>query len=222
MYKIIRQKRKSISITLDEDYNIIIKAPHYVGKKQIEDMIEKNKERIEQTITRRKQKASQNDWVQNKKILYLGEYRDICILEATSGNARVEYKDDVFYFYRPCGEGDECIRPLLEAYLREETQVLLAALTQKYTSIVGVTCNKVTIRKQKTRWGSCSSKGNLSYNIKLICAALSCIEYVVLHEVMHLRHFDHSQAFWRDIEKIMPNYKEKKEYLKKYGQYFEI
>ncbi|MEG0325189.1 MAG: SprT family zinc-dependent metalloprotease [Cellulosilyticaceae bacterium] len=222
MYKIIRQKRKSISITLDEDYNIIIKAPYYVNQEQIEDMIKTNKAWIEQTITKKKQKASRNDWVQNKKILYLGEYRDICILEATNGNARVEYKDDIFYFYRSCCEGDECIRALLEAYLREEAKILFAQLTQKYTILVGVTCNKVTIRKQKTRWGSCSSKGNLSYNIKLMCASLSCIEYVVLHEVMHLRHFDHSKDFWRDIEKIMPNYIEKKAYFKKYGQYFEI
>lgn len=222
MYKIIRQKRKSISITFDETYNIIIKAPYFVNKNQIEDIIEKNKIWIEQTIFEKKQRANKNDWLKNKKILYLGEYRDLCIQEAINGNTSVRYKDNIFYLYRFCELEDESVRLLLETYIKEEAKALFEELTYKYASLVSVTYNKITIRKQKTRWGSCSSKGNLSYNIKLMCAALDCIEYVILHEVMHLRHFNHSQAFWNDIEKIMPNYREKKEYFKKYGQYFEI
>ena len=80
----------------------------------------------------------------------------------------------------------------------------------------------MTLRKQKTRWGSCSSKGGLSYNIRLMSAPIEVIEYVVLHEVMHLIYFDHSKAFWNAIAKVMPDYKTRQSYLKEQGNILDI
>ncbi|WP_172674761.1 M48 metallopeptidase family protein [Cellulosilyticum ruminicola] len=95
-------------------------------------------------------------------------------------------------------------------------------LTEKYAQLVGVKFNKITIRKQETRWGSCSQNGNISYNVKLMCAPMEIIEYVILHEVMHLRHFNHSTAFWENIKMIMPDYKKRMDYLKQFGHNFII
>ncbi|HHY82589.1 MAG TPA: M48 family metallopeptidase [Clostridiales bacterium] len=86
-----------------------------------------------------------------------------------------------------------------------------------YAPAVGVKFGKITIRNQKTRWGSCSSKGNLNFNCLLMLAPPEVIDYVVVHELCHIKELNHSARFWSEVERVLPDYKEPKEWLKKNG-----
>ena len=77
---------------------------------------------------------------------------------------------------------------------------------------------RVTIREQKTRWGSCSRKGNLNFNWKLIRAPQEALDYVVVHELCHLYEFNHSPGFWRMVESVLPDYGQWKRWLAQHGQ----
>ena len=86
-----------------------------------------------------------------------------------------------------------------------------------YAKQIGVTYGKITIRNQKTRWGSCSSKGNLNFNCLLMLTPPEVIDYVVVHELCHRKEMNHSEAFWAEVEKILPYYKEQVKWLKENG-----
>lgn len=86
-----------------------------------------------------------------------------------------------------------------------------------YAPIVGVNYTRITIRNQKTRWGSCSSKGGLNFNCLLMLTPPEVIDYVVVHELCHRKEMNHSKAFWAEVEKVLPDYKSAKRWLRENG-----
>lgn len=102
---------------------------------------------------------------------------------------------------------------------REELEKIkekIGSRVSYYSKIMGVTVGKITIRNQKTRWGSCSSKGNLNFNYQLYYLPNELLDYVVVHELSHRRHMNHSAEFWTEVEKYCPDYKTYRKQLKEY------
>lgn len=87
-----------------------------------------------------------------------------------------------------------------------------------FRQFTGGTYNRITIRDQKTRWGSCSARGTLSFNWRLMLAPPAILDYVVVHELCHLTHMNHSAAFWQAVESVYPDYRNARKWLKEHGQ----
>ncbi|WP_346909055.1 M48 family metallopeptidase [Faecalicatena orotica] len=90
--------------------------------------------------------------------------------------------------------------------------------TAYYASILNVTYGRISIREQKTRWGSCSSEGNLNFNWRLIFAPEEVLDYIVVHELAHRREMNHSQAFYAIVKSILPDYKKSQKWLRDNGR----
>ena len=101
--------------------------------------------------------------------------------------------------------------------LREKARVLLTERVQYYAPIIGVNYNQIVIRAQHTRWGSCSSKGNLNFNCLLALVPPEVLDYVVVHELCHRKELNHSERFWIEVAKILPDYRQQKKWLKDHG-----
>ena len=112
------------------------------------------------------------------------------------------------------------VAPLTDDEIRELADRALAYIPDRvkyYAELAGVTYGRITIRSQHTRWGSCSRKGNLNFNCLLMMTPPEVIDYVVVHELCHRKEMNHSAAFWDEVEKILPDYRGPKNWLKKNG-----
>lgn len=104
-----------------------------------------------------------------------------------------------------------------EKELRERAKSVLAQRTAYFARQVGVTYGRITVRDQKTRWGSCSQTGNLNFNFRLILAPSEVLDYVVVHELCHRRQMNHSAQFWQEVAQVLPDYRKRKAWLTENG-----
>lgn len=102
--------------------------------------------------------------------------------------------------------------------LADQALEILPERVRYYARQIGVDYGRITIRNQKTRWGSCSGKGNLNFNCLLMLAPAEIQDYVVVHELCHRKEMNHSPRFWAEVAKIMPDYQERRKWLKDHGQ----
>ncbi|TFH51131.1 MAG: M48 family peptidase [Lysobacterales bacterium] len=104
-------------------------------------------------------------------------------------------------------------RPLIEAWYRREAKRCLPARLTPYARMLGVAPKRISIRAQRTRWGSCSSHGTICLNWRLMLLPSDLCDYVLLHELCHLRHMDHSVKFWALVESVFPDYAKREDRL---------
>ena len=141
-------------------------------------------------------------------------------------NAFVQEKDDWIHAYLQQMAEKKRLREQYrkQALSKEELQELatqaVKLIPQKvhyYAQIIGVTYGRITIRNKRTRWGSCSGKGNLNFNCLLLLMPEEVLDYVVVHELCHRKEMNHSARFWEEVEKILPDYRQCRKWLKDNG-----
>lgn len=101
-------------------------------------------------------------------------------------------------------------------HMTEEARIIIPERVKYFAKIIGVTYGQITIRHQKTRWGSCSSSGNLNFNCMLMATSPELIDYVVVHELCHRKQMNHSPLFWKEVEEILPDYRNLRSRLREY------
>ena len=171
-YELIRAKRRSMSLKVDLDGTITVRAPYRMPVQTADWFVEGHR-----------------DWIEVR----------------LKAGARIMAE-------RPAYTDEE------RAEGRKRAAEIIEARCRYYAPVMGVSYGTVTIREQKTRWGSCSVKGNLNFNWKLVLMPPEILDYVVVHELAHRIQMNHSAAFWAEVGKILPDYRERRQWLKVNGQ----
>ena len=127
-------------------------------------------------------------------------------------HAHFGYLHGIFHAIPPNAKAFDMLTPKERAVIRGT----FIRKVEYYSKIMNVTVGRVTIRNQKTRWGSCSSKGNVNFNYNLYYMPEELLDYVVVHELSHRKYMNHSQSFWCEVEKYCPEYKLCRRRLKDY------
>ena len=112
------------------------------------------------------------------------------------------------------GEQSHMVRNALVRWYKRHAQIKLQEKADRYTKIVGVDAGSIGIKTFKSRWGSCSAKGHIDFNWKIMMAPNRIVDYVVVHELCHLKQHDHSPKFWTEVERVIPDYAECKAWMK--------
>lgn len=166
-YRVIRSRRKSISIQIQPDGQILVRCPLHMGEKDVRRFVE-----------------SKAEWI--------------------------------------CAHLPKV--PLQPKFTEEELEILadlaqsrISQRVRHFAPLVGVDFGRITIRAQHTRWGSCSAKGNLNFNCLLVLTPPEVLDYVVVHELCHRKELNHSPAFWTEVERVLPDHREKRRWLKEHG-----
>ena len=209
--KIIRSKRKTLSLTINENAELIIRAPKRLSIEKIQDFINEK----ENWINRKKRLIENQikDVTSNhNKLLYLGNFFPINVEQ----NASKELFFTGEEFIANSIEPDSLSLSIKKWYKNKFKEIALprvAYFANKHNLMV----NQVRIKNQKTMWGSCSSKNNINLNYLLLMAPMGVIDYVIVHELVHTIHRNHSTDFWDSVESIMPEFQEHKRWLQKNG-----
>ncbi len=139
------------------------------------------------------------------RIPYRGRLLVLRIHPSVDGEVRIEYRTG-FHIHRPHGITDEALRKSMDHWLKKRLEADIEPLLKKYSTILQVKPGRITIRDMKTRWGSCGRSGNISINLRLIHLSGNSLEYVVAHELCHLKCRDHSRKFWNILDSVLPEH----------------
>ena len=169
--------------------------------------------------------AKKTDWIKkhlelvkpSQKFLFLGsELKIKQEFELFSKHHKVRYSNSELKIVSPSGSKSD-VKKIYSAWLRQQAKEYIATRAYKLARKNNFVVNKISIRGQTTRWGSCSSKYNLSFNFKLMQFRQEVIDYVIFHELCHLIEMNHSKSFWSLLKKFCPDYKLLKRELKNAG-----
>ena len=163
-YQLIRSERKTVSLQITQEGELVVRAPKRMVKAEIDRFVESKRGWIEKHAQNREQDVPK-------------------MTEA---------------------EFDTLVRHALE---------VIPEVVARFAPVVGVTYGRITIRNQRTRWGSCSAQGNLNFNCVLMRAPDDVLEYVVVHELCHRKEMNHGPKFWAEVERVLPNYRESRKWL---------
>ena len=211
--QIIRSSRKSLSLSINENADLVVRAPHRVSDDEIQKFISEKSAWIDnqQRLIKARLKDNLNQY-SSLQCLYLGSLYPLKI-----DNSAVEPISFDGHVFTIANVNRETISlPLKSWYKKRFIEVALPRLSY-FSDKHKLKVNQVKVKEQKTLWGSCSSKNNINLNYLLIMAPMKVIDYVILHELVHTIHKNHSAKFWQKIETIMPNYKDARYWLNENG-----
>jgi predicted metal-dependent hydrolase len=212
--KLIRSKRRTIALIIECDGSITVRAPLRAPHTAIEAFIQEKEGWI--TRTREKIKLTQptqkRQYTDVEKFMLLGSFFDLKLVAPQRPSLRF---DDGFTLSRTAQIKGELI---FTRWYKTRAYEVISERVKQYSQQHGFAPKQVKISSAKTRWGSCGPNGTLNFTWRLVMAPLEVIDYVVVHELVHLRIKNHSSKFWKEVESICPEYKKQRKWLRENGE----
>lgn len=224
-YRVIRSRRATADIVIERDGQVIVRAPQRIPDERIEDMVELKRYWIYKNLAEwRDLNATRvlREFRNGEGFLYLG--RSYRLLLVANQLEPLQLRGGRFCLRRDLVDTGEMVaaKSAFRDYYIARGIERLTQRVNYYAPKVGVIPAKIAVRDMGNRWASCSPTGNLVFHWKCVMSPQTIIDYIVVHELCHLHHLDHTNAFWNEVDKVMPDYRERKEWLKTNGAGLDI
>ncbi len=210
---LLRSSRRTLAIQVYPDGKVVVRAPVRALGRDIARFVESKRDWILQKKAQAAQTApAASGHLQGGESLpFLGKDYPLQVVE--SQRAALFFQDGFFLRRSEL----PAAAALLRDWYAKTANTLIPPRVEKFAQTFGLHYNKIAIRSARTRWGSCSSAGNLNFNWRLLMAPPPAMDYVILHELAHLLHPNHSPAFWAQVQKMMPEYQTHRLWFKQNG-----
>ena len=212
-YELIRTRRRTIALIIHTDGRLVVRAPLRLPEKVIREFVESKAGWI-----RKKQAQAEaarvpaRRFMEGEEFWFLGKAYPLTIV--TRRRPALELGSA----FRLSRASQARARAVFVRWYKDQARHLLDERVRAAAALHGFSFQRIRISSARTRWGSCSSRGTLSFTYRLVMAPPEVIDYVVIHELVHLKIKNHSRAFWKQVGAIMPDYKRRVAWLKKNGR----
>ncbi len=215
---VIKSNRKTISIQVDLEKNIIVRGPNQMTKTQIDKHLEKHRDWIiKKQIEIEKHTSKAHEYKEGEMFYLLGEERRLTFVKDLK--YALVNKDG---FFKVDYDSKEHTRNIIITFYKNYAKHALIKRAWEVAEKVNLKPEKFKISSAEKRWGSCSGRGNINLSFHLMPFPFRIIDYVIIHELAHLIYLDHSKEFWDIVHKIMPDYKSRVDWMHEHAATYKI
>ena len=217
--------RRTTDIVIERNGLISVRPPACMTPEQVDDTVFSKRMWIYRNLAEWRDLNTTRvvrEWVNGESFLYLGSSYRLSLVDEQ--DELLKLKDGRFCLLRAVLEKDGKTGALaaFETFYRDKGLMRLVSRVAHFAGKVGVSPGKVHIKDMGFRWASCLKNGDLNFHWKCMLAPLTVIDYVVVHELCHLRHRDHSAAFWNEVDKVLPDWRDRHDWLRMRGASLDI
>lgn len=218
--EVIRTDRKKTATVKVEEGRVSVVVPRATSSDKVQALVSRKTRWIREKLLlhRAHQPPKPKEYVSGENFTYLGRNYRLRVEMGPIKSVKLLAGRLVVHVPPSVQQRDRYVQAALTDWYRQHALEKLKEKVQRYAKVIRVKPGEVSIKAFSGRWGSCSFEGDMTFNWRIIIAPNRVVDYVVVHELCHLKRHDHSPAFWRCVERVFPDYRECKEWLRQYGQ----
>ncbi len=230
-YRLIYSSRqKTIELVIDLDSGFTVKAPANLSKAEVAANLQRKTNWIITSLDKMNEvirNETRKEFVSGEKFLYKGKRYRLKVVQVNEEIVpSLTFTHSKFIAHVPASipelDYPRIIQPLFIDFYRQKAEKVLNQRAKKYLVYFEVKPSLIKVQSLKNKWGNCSKTNQLRFNWRVVMAKTSIIDYVVVHELCHTKHKNHSKAFWNEVQKILPDYEGRKEWLRINGDLLKI
>jgi len=217
-----KRRKNSFAISIEADGKVMVRVPEGSSREEILSVVKKNRKWIlkkQDELEKKKEEKLPFLSETGIGILYQGKIKEMIIRKNNAFVCPTIREGEGKIIIYTAKEENTLLKAALSEWYWKEAKKMIEKRVAYFRPFVKEQIGTIRIKEQKSRWGSCSGKGNLNFNWRLILAPPEVLDYVVAHEMAHLKYMDHSTAFWNHVSELMPDYSQWNNWLKQNGTY---
>jgi len=217
--RIVRTRRKTVALLVTPDGRLEVRAPQRLTRGQIDAIVAEKSAWIRKNMERARHSAEAapaREISEGSRFWFLGRIYPLHL--SGNGVARIHFSTDLTLPVKALPKAAD----MLAGWYKNQARKILTEQTEVYARQFGLKYRSLRITSARTRWGSCSQLNALSFTWRLVMAPMEIIDYIVVHELAHIMEKNHSRAYWNQVERMLPDYRTRRKWLKTNGRLLDL
>ena len=212
----VQRSKKAINtyITVERESGVLVKVPEHLSDSEIQELVKVKAKWIMLKLEELGNVVDYGEVITGSRLYYLGKSYYIELVTQEREDIKIVFSHSRFKIYTPLEINQIKINEAIDSFYKTKAETKIIKLIKKYSDIMKLFPEHVSLKKSKTKWGSCSERNRVSFNPEIMKLSSSLIEYAVVHELSHIAYKNHSKEFWSLVKKFMSDYLKKEEKLR--------